>query len=75
MHSVMPSFSRALAHSFRGIVGYMMEHEDVIKIPVNIKELQGKIKHAHTKLTQVQQSAFTALTALHSMGTLSNCWS
>jgi len=34
-------------------VGYMMEHEDVIKIPVNLKELQGKIKYAQTQLSQV----------------------
>lgn len=32
----------------------MMEHEDVIKLPVNLKELQNKIKQAQTKLTQVQ---------------------
>lgn len=36
----------------RAIVGYMMEHEDVIKIPVNLKELQSKIKQAQPKLTQ-----------------------
>ncbi len=38
---------------FRGIVAYMMEHEDVIKIPVNLKELQSKIKYAQTQLSQV----------------------
>lgn len=32
-----------------------MEHEDVIKIPVHLKELQAKIKHAQTKLVQVLQ--------------------
>jgi len=37
----------------RGVVGYMMEHEDVIKIPVNLKELQNKIKYAQTQLSQV----------------------
>ena len=31
----------------------MMEHEDVIKIPVNLKELQSKIKYAQTQLSQV----------------------
>ena len=40
---------------FRGIVGYMMEHEDVIKIPVNLKELHSKIKYAQTQLSQVSQ--------------------
>ncbi|KAL0039114.1 hypothetical protein WJX77_008078 [Trebouxia sp. C0004] len=39
----------------RGIVGYMMEHEDVIKIPVNLKELQSKIKYAQTQLSQKLQ--------------------
>ncbi|DBB00476.1 TPA: hypothetical protein ACH3X3_002184 [Trebouxia sp. C0006] len=39
----------------RGIVGYMMEHEDVIKIPVNLKELQNKIKYAQTQLSQKLQ--------------------
>jgi DNA-directed RNA polymerase sigma subunit (sigma70/sigma32) len=33
----------------------MMEHEDVIKIPVNLKELQNKIKYAQTQLSQVSQ--------------------
>lgn len=37
----------------RAIVGYMMEHEDVIKIPVNLKELQSKIRAAQAKLSQV----------------------
>lgn len=36
----------------RAIVRYIMEHEDVIKIPVHLKELQAKIKHAQTKLVQ-----------------------
>lgn len=37
----------------RGVVAYMLEHEDVIKIPVNLKELQSKIKYAQTQLSQV----------------------
>lgn len=37
----------------RAIVGYIMEHEDVIKIPVNLKELQNKIRTAQAKLSQV----------------------
>lgn len=37
----------------RAIVGYIMEHEDVIKIPVNLKELQNKIRAAQAKLSQV----------------------
>ena len=37
----------------RAIVGYMMEHEDVIKIPVNLKELQTKINRAQAQLSQV----------------------
>ena len=37
----------------RAIVGYIMEHEDIIKIPVNLKELQGKIKGAQTSLSAV----------------------
>lgn len=44
----------------RGIVGYMMEHEDVIKIPVNLKELQSKIKYAQTQLSQKLQRQPTA---------------
>lgn len=36
----------------RAIVGYLMEHEDVIKLPVNLKELQGKIKGAQARLSQ-----------------------
>ena len=38
----------------RAIVGYIMEHEDVIKIPVNLKELQAKIRAAQAKLSQVK---------------------
>lgn len=38
----------------RAIVAYMMEHEDVIKIPHGVKELQNKIKGAQTKLTAVK---------------------
>ena len=37
----------------RAIVGYVMEHEDVIKIPVNLKELQYKVKRAQAQLSQV----------------------
>lgn len=37
----------------RAIVGYMMEHEDVIKIPVHMKELHFKIGRAQSQLTQV----------------------
>lgn len=37
----------------RAIVGYMMEHEDVIKIPVHMKELQSKIRRVQPDLTQV----------------------
>ena len=51
--SVLPAVLTDLFCLFRGIVGYMMEHEDVIKIPVNLKELQGKIKYAQTQLSQV----------------------
>lgn len=36
----------------RAIVGYMMEHEDVIKIPVHMKELQSKIRRVQPDLTQ-----------------------
>lgn len=36
----------------RAIVGYLMEHEDIIKIPVNLKELQSKIRGAQAKLSQ-----------------------
>lgn len=38
----------------RAIVGYMMEHEDVIKIPVHLKELQNKIRRVQPQLTQVR---------------------
>ena len=55
-----------LCYALRAIVGYMMEHEDVIKLPVNLKELQNKIKQAHTKLTQVQvMHAFMLHANLH----------
>lgn len=40
----------------RAIVGYLMEHEDVIKLPVNLKELQGKIKGAQARLSQVNKN-------------------
>lgn len=42
----------------RAIVGYLMEHEDIIKIPVNLKELQSKIRGAQAKLSQVNKSSF-----------------
>lgn len=42
----------------RAIVGYLMEHEDIIKIPVNLKELQSKIRGAQAKLSQVHKSHF-----------------
>ena len=37
----------------RAIVAYMMEHEDVIKIPSGVKELQNKIRGAQTDLEVV----------------------
>lgn len=37
----------------RAIIGYMMEHEDVIKIPVHVKELQNQIRRAQPQLQQV----------------------
>lgn len=48
----------------RAIVGYMMENEDVIKIPVHMKELQHAIRKQEPILTQVQMPDVFAPSAM-----------